>query len=141
VSALHMRMIYYPLQRKRDEHKPLKRAQVSKGLMWMVDGQIRIASEEWGGGWDEIKDLELYYANSSSSSFDFNMQMPLSEHTHTISIWSRANKNCLKTFRYFYIFQKCSQYKRTRARERWWGDLSFILCCCCTSHEPILKTE
>jgi hypothetical protein len=59
--------------------------------MWMVDGQIRIASEEWGGGWDEIKDLELYYANSSSS-FDFNMQMPLSEHTHTISIWSRANK-------------------------------------------------
>lgn len=53
-----------------------------------VKGELRAhemnKQEEEEGGWDEIKDLELYYANSSSSCFDSDMQKPL----YTISIWS-----------------------------------------------------
>lgn len=64
----------------------------------------RIASRR-GGGWDEIKDLELYYANSSFSSFDFDMQMPLFLYTFkTHSQYRSDRKNCPKTFRKLAIF-------------------------------------
>lgn len=121
VYALHMRMIYYPLVRRRTN---LKRAQVS--IECREYDEQRIITKISVGG-EEEDGMRLKILN-------FIMQILLlllllistckcRSYTHSQYRSDRERKNCPKTFRRLAIFTYNlvhDTYKRTR--ERWWGD-------------------